>query len=148
MAIKVMPFYAIILRPFRRTLSPEGWRFILEQAARGGAYDGEIMAFGAMSPGDIDALEDYLTGLGYRPFKSGEDDEDSDFAWFQSGVGAMPDWLECVEWRSLDDPQVGGEIWKLKNSEVYDLVEFERPNKFPRKGFEVDWPPFIGKCRD
>lgn len=148
MAIKVMPFYAIVLRPFRRNLPPEGWRFLIDQAARGGAYDGEIMVFGAMNPVEAESIADFLVELGYRRFRQGEDAEETDFACFESGVGPMPDWLECVEYRRLDHPERAGEIWKLKNSEAYDLFEFDLPNKPPRKGFEVDWPPFIGKCWD
>lgn len=114
MAITISPFYAIVLLPFRRELSKAGCRFIVDQVARGGAYDGEIMAFGAMNSRDHEASIHYLMQLGYRCFQEGENPEDADFVCFELGEGGMPDWLECVEWRSLDDPKTGGQIWKLK----------------------------------
>ena len=35
--------------------------------------------------------------------------------------------------------------WKMKNSGVYDLINFEANLSLPRKGYQCDWPPLIGK---
>jgi hypothetical protein len=143
-AIRVIPFYAIVLRPFRRNLPTYAWRSLLQRAAEGG-FDGEIMIFGAMSAGDIDSKARYLERIGFKGPAHGDH---ADFVIFEGGSGPLPEWLECVEYRYLNGSERSGRIWKLKNSEVYDLIDTHHRAKLPRKGFEVDWPPFIGKCWD
>jgi hypothetical protein len=33
----------------------------------------------------------------------------------------------------------------MKNSGVYDLINFEADLSLPKKGYQCDWPPLIGK---
>jgi hypothetical protein len=137
-----MPFYAIILRPFvEQKIAEHGWRNIVQWAAMG-LFDGEILALGAMNPQDIEDSADLLDRVGFKGPKFGDD---ADYAMFSSGVGTMPAWLECVEVRLLDDPKIKFDAWKMKNSEVYELHDFHDRKKYPTKGYEVDWPPYIGK---
>ena len=70
--------------------------------------------------------------------------EDTDFAALSSGYGDMPGWLERVEVRSLDDTKIKFDAWKMRNLEVYQLYTFHERRKYPAKGYEVDWPPYIG----
>ena len=142
MAIKTMPFYAIILRPFvEQQISELGWRNIVQWAAMG-LFDGEILALGAMNPRDIQNSAEFLEQVGFKGPAFGDE---ADFAVFSSGFGDMPAWLECVEVRLLDDPKVKFDAWKMKNSEVYELHDFHDRKKSPTKGYEVDWSPYIGR---
>ena len=144
MAIEVIPFYAIVLRPFvDRRIAQHGWKQIVKWASMG-LFDGEILALGAMNYGDIEDWVKFLEEVGYNgPTKADE----ADFAIFSPSTDAMPGWLECVEVRLLDDlkTNVHAYAWKMKNSEVYELHDFRHSHEFLTKGYEVDWPPYIGK---
>ena len=37
------------------------------------------------------------------------------------------------------------QAWKMKKSNVYELLNFEAALDKPVKGYQCDWPPFIGK---
>lgn len=142
MAIRVMPFYAIILRPFvEQEITRAGWDVLVRHAAIG-PFDGEIMAFGAMNRMDVDRQCEFLEYVGFRGPTHGEA---ADFAIFEMGSGKMPSWLECVEVLDLSEEKSGGTAWKMRNSQVYTLHDFNDHRKFPTKGHEVDWPPYIGK---
>ena len=142
MAIRVMPFYAIVLRPFvLESMAREGWMMLVHHAARG-TFDGEIMAFGAMNPREIENHAEYLEQLG---FKGPQHNDEADFALFQSGMGKLPTWLEIVDVKHFADGPEHDSAWKLKNSEVYTLHDFHFQPQYPTKGYEVDWPPYIGK---
>ena len=142
MAIKVMPFYSIILRPFvDQPIAERGWRRIVEWASMG-LFDGEILALGAMNPQEIEGLANFLEEVGFKGPAVGDG---ADFAMFSSGHGEMPGWLERVEVRSLDDSKLKFDAWKMRNSDVYELHDFHDRKKYPTKGYEVDWPPYIGK---
>lgn len=142
MAIRVMPFYAIILRPFvEQEISRSGWEALVRNAALG-RFDGEIMAFGAMNPMDVDSQCEFLEGVGYRGPSHGDA---ADFAVFEMGFGRMPNWLECVDVRHFGEETSGDTAWKMRDSQVYTLHDFHESQKLPTKGYEVDWPPYIGK---
>jgi len=145
MAIKTMPFYSIVLRVFvQQKIDDSGWRALVQQAALG-VFDGEIVAFGAMNPMDHENQCDFLKRVG---FKGPEHGDDADFAEFQSGMGRMPNWLECVRVRYLNGQPGEVDAWKLRYSDVYTLHDFHERRGFPTKGYEVDWPPFIGAIND
>ena len=145
MAIKTMPFYSIVLRAFvQQKIDEPGWRALVRHAAFG-VFDGEIMAFGAMNPMDHENQCDFLKSVG---FKGPEHGDEADFAEFQGGMGRMPNWLECVRVRYLKGQPDEVEAWKLRHSDVYTLHDFHVRKSFPTKGYEVDWPPFIGPIRD
>jgi hypothetical protein len=57
----------------------------------------------------------------------------------------MPNWLECVDVRHFGEEKSGDTAWKMRDSQVYTLHDFHDRQKFPTKGYEVDWPPYIGK---
>jgi len=142
LAITVMPFYAIILRPFvDQPIAERGWQRIVQWAAMG-LFDGEILAIGAMGYPQIRRDANFLEEVGFKGPSAGED---ADFAEFSSGCGDMPGWLERVEVRSLDDPKMKFDAWKMRNSEIYELHTFHDRQKYPTKGYEVDWPPYIGR---
>jgi hypothetical protein len=142
MAIRCFSFIAVILRPYvQQTISEAGWKMLL-RSARSCAFDGEIMAFGAMNGTDADNTINSLVRAGY---KGPSDPHDCDMAVFDMGFGAMPPWLERVEVRHFNDPNVVDAAWKLKDSEVYTLHDFRDQPSRPTKGYEVDWPPFIGR---
>lgn len=141
MAIAVMPFYSIVLRVFvEQDISQRGWRTLMLQAALG-RFDGEIMALGAMNSMDLEHQIEMLEEFGYKHPRHGDE---ADFAVFESGIGKMPYWLECVKVNSLDDERIW-DAWKLRDSEVYTLHEFTKPTEYPTKGYQIDWPPHIGK---
>lgn len=142
MAIRVMPFFAIILRPFvEQEISRAGWEALVRHAAIG-PFDGEIMAFGAMISTDVERQCGFLEEIGYRGPSHGDA---TDFAIFEIGFGKMPNWLKCVEVRHFGEERPGGSAWKMRNSQAYTLHDFHDRQKFPTKGSEVDWPPYIGR---
>ncbi len=79
MAIRVMPFYATVLRPFvAQEISRAGWAALVRQAAIG-PFDGEIMAFDAMKPMDVENQVKFLENVGFRGLNYGDA---ADFAIF------------------------------------------------------------------
>jgi hypothetical protein len=54
-------------------------------------------------------------------------------------------WLETVDVNFFDEAIRPAQAWKMVNSDVYDLVDFHGGARLPRKGYECDWPPYIGK---
>ena len=141
MAIRIMPFYAIILRPFViQEISRLGWAALVRQAAIG-PFDGEITAFGAMNPMDVDNQVEFLENVGFKGLSHGDA---ADFAIFEMGLGRMPSWLERVDVRHLGEEKSGDAAWKMRESQVYTLHDFHERREFPTKGYEVDWPPYIG----
>ena len=147
MAIQTLSFISLILRPYvQQTISTNGWHYLLAQADPHRNFDGEIMAFGAMSGRDMDRIIHELVSFGYV----GPDQRDrSDMIVSDMFMGTdnLPSWIELVDVSFFDDDQPPVKAWKMKESGVYDLINFEADLSLPRKGYQCDWPPLIGKIR-
>ena len=141
MAIRILPFHAIVLRPFvSQHIKQSGWRMLVANAANG-LFDEEIMAFGSMDFVAIRGLGSYLEEVGFKGPVHGDH---SDFALQDRGEGVMPAWLEKVEIRYFDDSRVSA-AWKMVNSQVYTLHDRLSRDDLSTKGYDVDWPPYIGR---
>ena len=74
MAIQTLSFISLILRPWvQQEIEPDGWAYLLNHSDPNRNFDGEIMAFGAMSGGDIDTIINNLFAYGYNRPDSGDD---------------------------------------------------------------------------
>ena len=147
MAIKALQFYSVILRPFvSQRITARGWEYLLLRADRQRNFDGEIMVFGAMSPSDHEEIINQLISFGYiRPERGNKSDM---YVSYYLDVGPqLPDWLELVDVKFFDETIPSSKAWKMKNSNVYELLDFEKVNALPTKGYECDWQPFIGQIR-
>jgi hypothetical protein len=102
------------------------------------------MAFGAMSDRDMDRIIHDLISFGYVGPDQG-DKSDMVLSSSFSGGSDIPSWLELVDVKFFDEEQAQVQAWKMKNSGVYDLINFEANLSLPRKGYQCDWPPLIGK---
>ena len=58
---------------------------------------------------------------------------------------APPAWLESVEVTFFDDAHPPVQAWKMKDSEVYNLLDHRTGAYIGRKGEDCDWHPPIGK---
>ena len=56
-----------------------------------------------------------------------------------------PSWLERTEVTFFDEKRPPLQAWKLKNSNVYNLIDFNGGGYIGRKGENCDWHPHIGK---
>ena len=104
------------------------------------------MAFGAMSGQDIDRIIHDLTSFGYIGPDQG-DQSDMVVSDMFSGASNIPSWIELVDVEFFDEDQPPVKAWKMKESGVYDLINFEADLSLPRKGYQCDWPPYIGKIQ-
>ena len=50
------------------------------------------------------------------------------------GTDNLPSWIELVDGSFFDEDQPPVKAWKMKNSGVYDLINFEADLSLPRKG--------------
>ena len=64
-----------------------------------------------------------------------------------SGTSNIPSWIELVDVKFFDETVSPVQAWKMKESGVYDLINFEADLSLPRKGYQCDWPPYIGKIQ-
>ena len=144
MAIRLMPAITLILRiDTPSEVSATGWRYLFERKNPYRNCDGEIMVFGAMSGADIDQDIDLLTSLGFVGPNQGEQ---SDLVVWEFGpITEMPSWLSVVEVKYFEEAVKPCRAWKLTNSQVYSLIDFCSGLELPRKGYQCDWPPLIGK---
>ena len=62
-----------------------------------------------------------------------------------TGTDKLPSWIELVDVKFFDETQHPVQAWKKKQSNVYQLLNFEKSDELPMKGHECDWQPFIGK---
>ncbi len=142
MAIVSLPFISLILRPYvDQPISVDGWKYLFEHKGRN--FDGELMAFGAMSGEDMDNIIEQLVSFGYVGPNIGDE---SDMMVFDSFTGTQnrPSWLELVDVQFFDKESEPVQAWKMKNSGVYNLIDlFGKVGG--TKGYECDWPPLIGK---
>ena len=145
MAIQTLSFISLILRPYvKQPISTDGWKTLFAQVDPYRNFDGELMAFGTMSGHDMDRIIHDLTSFGYI----GPDQGDmSDMVVSSSFLGGsnIPSWLELVDVTFFGEEQPPAKAWKMKNSGVYDLINFEAELSLPRKGYQCDWSPLIGK---
>ena len=102
------------------------------------------MAFGTMSGQDMDRIIHDLISFGYVGPNEG-DKSDMIVSDMFMGADNLPSWIELVDVIFFDEDQPPVTAWKMKNSGVYDLINFEANLSLPRKGYQCDWPPLIGK---
>ena len=144
MAIKVMPLYAVILRPFvEQRINPEGLKWLMGKINRSSNFDGEIMVLGAMNAADVNHIIRRLEDAGYYgPAQK----ENADYALAESGhIEQIPSWLTIIDVKFFDERVPDCQAWKLTKSNVYELLDFHLNIHFPTKGYECDWHPYIGK---
>ena len=53
------------------------------------------------------------------------------------GTDNLPSWIELVGGSFFDEDQPPVKAWKMKNSGVYDLINFEADLSLPREGLSV-----------
>lgn len=104
------------------------------------------MAFGAMSGSVIESLIEDLTSFGYIGPDQG-DQSDMFVTDFLTSAVNLPSWLELVDVKFFDETQHPVQAWKKKQSNVYQLLNFEKSDELPMKGYECDWQPYIGKIK-
>ena len=147
MAIQTLSFISLILRPYvEQPISTDGWKTLFAQVDPYRNFDGELMAFGAMSGQDIDRIIHNLISFGYIGPGQG-DQSDMVVPHMFSGASNIPSWIELVDVKFFDEATPPVQAWKMKGSGVYDLINFEADLSLPRKGYQCDWPPYIGKIQ-
>ena len=147
MAIQTLSFISLILRPYvKQPISTDGWKALFAQVDPHRNFDGELMAFGAMSGQDIDSIINNFISFGYIGPDQG-DQSDMVVSDMFSGVSNIPSWIELVDVKFFDEAMPPVQAWKMKESGVYDLINFEADLSLPRKGYQCDWPPYIGKIK-
>jgi hypothetical protein len=62
-----------------------------------------------------------------------------------TGTDNLPSWIEPVDVQFFDEDQPPVKAWKIKNSGVYDLINFEANLSLSRKSYQCDWPQPIVK---
>ena len=102
------------------------------------------MAFGTMSGHDMDRIIHDLISFGYVGPDQG-DKSDMVVSDVFMGADNLPSWIELVDVSFFDEDRPPVKAWKMKESGVYDLINFEANLSLPRKGYQCDWPPLIGK---
>jgi hypothetical protein len=128
----------------QQPISTDGWQYLLSQADPHRNFDGEIMAFGAMSGRDMDRIMQALISFGYVGPDQG-DKSDMFISDMFTGTDKLPSWIELVDVKFFDEATPPIQAWKMKKSNVYELLNFEAALDKPVKGYQCDWPPFIGK---
>ena len=145
MAIQTLSFISLILRPWvEQDIDKNCWKYLLSYSDRHRNFDGEIMAFGAMSGGPLEETRDYLVRSGYIGPDNG-DKSDMIISDMFMGESDLPSWLVLVDVTFFDESRSPVKAWKKKDSEVYKLVDFESEISVSTKGYECDWSPHIGK---
>ena len=147
MAIQTLSLFSLILRPYvEQPISTDGERQLFAQVDLYRNFDGELMAFEAMSGQDIDRIIHDLTSFGYIGPDQG-DQSDMVVSDMFAGTDTLPSWIELVDVKFFDESVSPVQAWKMRESEVYDLINFEADLSLPRKGYQCDWPPLIGKIQ-
>jgi len=145
MAIQTLSFISLILRPYvKQPISTDGWKSLFAQVDPHRNFDGELMAFGTMSGRDMDRIIHDLTSFGYIGPDLG-DKSDMIVSDMFMGTDSLPSWIELVDVTFFDEEAPPVKAWKMKKSNVYSLLDFEANLATPTKGYECDWPPYIGK---
>ena len=145
MAIQTLSFISLILRPYvKQPISTDGWKSLFAQVDPHRNFDGELMAFGTMSGHDMDQIIERLVSFGYVGPDEG-DKSDMIVSDMFTGTDQLPSRIELVDVQFFDEEMPTVKAWKLKESGMYDLINFEADLSLPRKGYQCDWPPLIGK---
>ena len=145
MAIQTLSFISLILRPYvKQPISTDGWKSLFAQVDPHRNFDGELMAFGTMSGQDMDRIIQTLFSFGYIGPGEGDQSDMVVSDMFSAGSN-IPSWLELVDVKFFDESRPPTQAWKMKKSNVYRLIDFEASLATPTKGYECDWPPYIGK---
>lgn len=145
MAILTLSFISLILRPYvKQPISTDGWKYLLSQADPHRNFDGELMAFGTMWGRDMERIIESLASFGYVGPDEG-DKSDMVVSDMFTGTDKLPSWIELVDVKFFDEETPPVQAWKMKKSYVYSLLDFEANLATPTKGYECDWPPYIGK---
>jgi hypothetical protein len=145
MAIQTLSFISLILRPYvKQPISTHGWKSLFAQVDPHRNFDGELMAFGTMSGQDMDKIINDLISFGYVGPDQG-DKSDMVVSDMFTGTDNLPSWIELVDVTFFGEDQPPVKAWKMKESGVYDLINFEADLSLSRKGYQCDWPPLIGK---
>ena len=147
LAIQTLSFISLILRPYvKQPISIEGWKSLFAQVDPYRNFDGELMAFGTMSGRDMSKIIERLVSVGYIGPNEG-DQSDMVVSDMFTGTDKLPSWIELVDVTFFDEETPPVQAWKMRESEVYDLINFEAELSLPRKGYQCDWPPYIGKIQ-
>ena len=145
MAIQTLSFISLILRPYvKQPISTDGWKSLFAQVDPHRNFDGELMAFGTMSGRDMSKIIERLVSFGYIGPDQG-DQSDMIVSDMFTGTDKLPSWIEFVDVTFFDEETPPVQAWKMKESGVYDLINFEADLSLPRKGYQCDWSPLIGK---
>ena len=151
----------IFLRPFvEQKISAAGWKSLFEQK-NSMNFDGELMVFGYLSyPALQQKLDDFKSygyfgpkdmfgdyGKTFWGHRRSGDDFDIFCETYENELRPLkhPAWLESVEVTFFDDAFPPVQAWKMKDSEVYDLLDCKSGAFIGRKGENCDWNPLIGK---
>jgi len=151
----------IFLRPFvEQQISAAGWKALFEQKSSRN-FDGEIMVFSHLSDPNRQQKLDALKSYGYLGPKNmfgdagetfwGRAQSGEDFDIFCEYYGSereklkYPSWLERINITFFDEKRPPIQAWKMKNSDVYNLIDFNGGGNIGRKGENCDWHPHIGK---
>ena len=135
MAINSDIHWGCILRvDVAQPIKQEGWKYLLQEANNFN-FDGEIFGLGFR-------MEDYLRDIGFRGSEAGLE---ADFV--ESGVPSrvveQVNWLEHVEVKPFNDDLKPFGAYKLKQSDVFTVRTMT--DELLTKGYQCDWPPYIGK---
>ena len=152
MAIQMLSFSSLILRPsVKQEIDKVGWESLMNYADPERNFDGEIMAFGAMSGDYIEEVREDLVGYGYIGPDNGEESDMVIYEMLNGDESNLPSWLELVDVTFFDNNLHAVRAWKKKESNVNKLLNFEASIEadisLPTKGYECDWPPHIGKIK-
>jgi hypothetical protein len=145
MAIQTLSFISLILRPYvEQPISSDGWKYLFAQVDPHRNFDGELIAFGTMSGQDMQGIIDRLVSFGYVGPDAG-DKSDMVVSDRLTGIDNLPSWIELVDVKFFDKERPSVQAWKMKQSNVYELLNFEAQLGKPMKGYQCDWAPFIGQ---
>lgn len=92
----------------------------------------------------MDRIIEELISVGYVGPNEGDKSDMVVSDMFSAGSN-IPAWLELVDVKFFDESGPPTQAWKMKKSNVYELLNFEADITLPTKGYECDWPPYIGK---
>ena len=145
MAIQTLSFISLILRPYvEQPISKDGWKSLFAQVDPHRNFDGELMAFGTMSGHDMDRIIHDLISFGYVGPDQG-DKSDMVVSDMFMGADNLPSWIELVDVTFFEADQPPVKAWKMKNSGVYDLINFEANLSYQGKAISATGLHTLGK---
>ena len=142
MAIWAIPRWHLLVRiPLTEEMSSEAWKllFTLKSDSK---CDGEVLA--VRSDGGVGkTLAEKLEAAGFRGPNFGKTADFVSVYGSEVDDVVKPDWLSIVLVDFFSEDESSGFAWKLKVSQVYNLLN--HPRSIFRKGYTCDWEPHIGK---